>query len=92
VVRAPVAEGEEPVKSLFVNCLGACELGGSVALDGRGKTRVRFSGLEVHQVVELRSACAAYEASATGHPDEWDVPADLRSAISAVAPKRGPRP
>jgi predicted metal-binding protein len=91
VTRAPAADDEAPTKALYVNCLGACDLPGNVALDGIGKSRVRFSGLATEQVADLRTACAAYDASPTGDPGEWDVPADLRPAISGVAPKRGPR-
>jgi predicted metal-binding protein len=76
---------------LYVNCLGACDQPGNAALDCVGKARVRFSGLDADRFAEIRDAAPAYEASPTGHPQEWDVPAPLRPTISAVAIKRGPR-
>ncbi|WP_338889197.1 hypothetical protein [Rhodococcus sovatensis] len=62
-----------------------------VALDCAGMSRVRFSGVTPEDAAALRQAHASYEHSATGHPSEWEVPANLVAAITAVTPKRRAR-
>lgn len=82
---------------LYVNCLGTCKQlgsckeGGVVALDCAGMSRVRFSGVTPEDAATLRDAHTSYERSATGHPSEWEVPANLVPAITAVTPKRRAR-
>jgi predicted metal-binding protein len=73
-----------------VQCLGGCPEDGVAAVDGPGKARVRFTGLSAEHADALVAAACAHAASATGAPDEWDVPGELVDKISAVTHKRGP--
>jgi predicted metal-binding protein len=75
-----------------VQCLGGCPDHGVVAVDGPGKARVRFSGLDESDVGPVLAATAAYEACPSGAPEDWAVPAELLPRISAVTRKRPPAP
>ena len=76
------------VRVRHVPCVGGCPHAGNVALDGPGKPRVRFSALTIDDADDLLVAAAAYDASATGTPGDWDVPAPLKDRLTAVSPKR----
>lgn len=73
-----------------VQCLGGCPDDGVAAVDGPGKPRVRFTGLDVRHAAALIEAARAHDACATGTPGDWDVPAELADHVSAVTLKRGP--
>jgi predicted metal-binding protein len=73
-----------------VQCLGGCPDHGVAALDGPGKVRVRFSGLDPDDAGALLAAAAAHGACESGAPEEWDVPAELVDRISSVTHKRQP--
>ncbi|MFC5137682.1 DUF1636 family protein [Actinomycetospora rhizophila] len=76
------------VRVRHVPCVGGCPRAGNVALDGPGKPRVRFSSLTADDADDLVEASAAYDASATGVPGDWEVPAPLEGRLTAVTPKR----
>ena len=76
------------VRVRHVTCVGGCPHAGNIALDGPGKPRVRFSYLTTDDADDLLSAAAAYDASTTGTPGDWDVPAPLKDRLTAVTPKR----
>ncbi|GAB2985787.1 DUF1636 domain-containing protein [Amycolatopsis acidiphila] len=73
-----------------VQCLGGCPRHGVVAVDGPGKARVRFSGLDTGHVEAILEAAAAHDACPSGRPDDWEVPAGLADHVSSVTLKRGP--
>lgn len=73
-----------------VQCLGGCPDDGVVAVDGPGKARVRFNGLDAGDAEAVIEAAAAHDASPTGVPGEWEIPAELIDKISAVTIKRQP--
>ena len=73
-----------------VQCLGGCPEDGVAAVDGPGKTRVRFNGLHAGHADALIRAARAHAASPTGAPDEWDIPAELADHVSSITFKRGP--
>jgi len=73
-----------------VQCLGGCPDDGVAAVDGPGKARVRFTGLDADHADALVKAAHAHAACPTGAPDDWDVPTKLADKISAVTYKRGP--
>ncbi|MCE0762641.1 DUF1636 family protein [Pseudonocardia kujensis] len=81
----PAAEAV-PVRS--VQCLGGCPDDGVAAVDGPGKARVRFTGLDAGHAGALVAAAQAHAGSRSGTPEDWDVPAELRERISSVTPKR----
>jgi predicted metal-binding protein len=74
-----------------VQCLGGCPRHGVVAVDGPGKVRVRFAGLDAGDAEAILEAAAAHDASPTGDPGDWRVPERLAGRVSAVTPKRAPR-
>jgi predicted metal-binding protein len=76
------------VRVRHVPCLGGCPNAGNVAVDGPGKPRVRFSRIAVDDAEDLLDAARRYDASPSGAPDEWEVPAGLAARVSAVSPKR----
>jgi predicted metal-binding protein len=76
------------VRVRHVPCVGGCPHAGNIALDGPGKPRVRFSSLTTDDADDLLAAAAAYDASPTGTPGDWDVPAPLKDRLTAVTPKR----
>ena len=71
-----------------VQCLGGCPEHGVVAVDGPGKTRVRFTGLDAGHADAVVRAVQAHDACATGSPGDWEVPVELVERISAVTYKR----
>jgi predicted metal-binding protein len=71
-----------------VQCLGGCPDDGVIALDGLGKARVRFTGLDTSHAGSVVTAAAAHHASPSGAPDEWEVPAELADRLSSVTLKR----
>jgi predicted metal-binding protein len=75
-----------------VQCLGGCPADGVVAVDGPGKARVRFTGLDVGHAAAVVLAAAAHDACPSGAPEDWEVPAELANRISSVTRKRGPSP
>jgi hypothetical protein len=62
-----------------------------VAVDGPGKARVRFSGLDSGHAEEILAAAAAHDACPSGHPEDWAMPTGLADHLSSVTLKRGPR-
>jgi predicted metal-binding protein len=76
------------VRVRHVPCLGGCPNAGNVAVDGPGKPRVRFSRIEVDDAEDLLDAARRYDASPSGAPGDWEVPAGLAARVSAVSPKR----
>ena len=71
-----------------VQCLGGCPDHGVAAVDGPGKARVRFTGLDAGHADALVAAARAHEASGSGEPGDWTVPAELAERIGAVTLKR----
>jgi len=88
VMSAAVAASGVAVRG--VQCLGGCPEHGVVAVDGPGKTRVRFTGLDVGDADAVVRAARAHDASASGSPGDWVVPVELMERISAVTYKRLP--
>ncbi len=84
---SPVAH-DRGVRIRHVPCLGGCPHSGNAGLDAMGKPRVRFSGLTPDDADALVDAAAAYDASPTGTPGHWAVPASLAGRLTAVTPKR----
>ncbi|WP_433556998.1 DUF1636 family protein [Pseudonocardia xinjiangensis] len=88
------AIADHPAGSLVavrnVQCLGGCPDHGVAAVDGPGKARVRFSGLDAGDAAAVIAAAAAHDSCASGAPGDWEVPAELADRISSVTPKRGP--
>ena len=76
------------VRVRHVPCLGGCPHPGNVALDAMGKDRVRFSAIDDGDATALVDAATAHDASPTGTPGDWTVPAGLVGRLSAVTPKR----
>ena len=72
-----------------VQCLGGCPAHGVIAVDGPGKARVRFTGLDVGHASAVVAAAAAHDACPSGDPGDWEVPAALAGRISSVTRKRG---
>jgi len=82
IARNPAAD---PRSVRHVQCLGGCPEDGVAAVDGPGKTRVRFNGLHAGHADALIKAAQAHAASPTGAPEEWDIPANS-STTSAPSP------
>jgi Predicted metal-binding protein len=74
----------------FVQCLGGCPRDGVAAVDGPGKARVRFTGLDAGHGAALIAAARAHESSSDGLPETWEVPEELRGHVSSVTVKRAP--
>jgi predicted metal-binding protein len=89
-MAAAVAAHPASVAVRGVQCLGGCPEDGVAAVDGPGKARVRFTGLDAGHAEAVVEAAAAHDACPTGVPDDWEVPAELAGRISAVTLKRGP--
>jgi len=87
IARNPAAD---PRSVRHVQCLGGCPEDGVAAVDGPGKTRVRFNGLHSGNADALIKAAQAHAASPTGAPEEWDIPAELLDHVSSITHKRGP--
>jgi predicted metal-binding protein len=71
----------------FVQCLGGCPEDGVAAVDGPGKARVRFTGLDAGHADALLTAARAHAACGSGEPGDWQVPAELTARLSSVTPK-----
>lgn len=71
-----------------VQCLGGCPDDSVVAVDGPGMTRVRFTGITSDDVPAIITATLAHQASSTGNPVDWLIPAELADRISSVTVKR----
>lgn len=80
------------VRVSHIPCLGGCPNAGNVALDASGKPRVRFSRITPDDVGALLDATAEYDASESGHPEDWRVPPEIAGRMTAVTPKRLPVP
>ncbi|GAA4714304.1 hypothetical protein GCM10023215_66870 [Pseudonocardia yuanmonensis] len=85
-LRTDPAAAAVPVR--YVQCLGGCPDDGVAAVDGPGKARVRFTGLDAGHAGPLVEAAQAHTGCGTGAPGDWDVPAELRDRVSSVTPKR----
>jgi predicted metal-binding protein len=72
----------------FVQCLGGCPDDGVIALDGPGKARVRFTGLDAGHAAAAVTAARSHDACATGEPEDWTIPPELAGRLSAVTLKR----
>jgi predicted metal-binding protein len=73
-----------------VQCLGGCPDDGVAAVDGPGKTRIRFTGLTGQDAPAIITAALAHQASTTGDITDWQIPPELTSRISSVTSKRQP--
>ena len=87
IAQNPAAD---PRTVRHVQCLGGCPEDGVAAVDGPGKARVRFNGLNAGNADALVKAAQAHAACPTGAPAEWDIPEELTDKISSVTYKRGP--
>jgi predicted metal-binding protein len=79
------------VRVRHVPCLGGCPRSGNAGLDAMGKPRIRFSAIDAadpDDAAALVEAAARYDASGSGLPDDWGIPAPLRTRLTAVSPKR----
>jgi predicted metal-binding protein len=83
------ADGRD-VRTRNVQCLGGCPDDCVVAVDGPGMTRVRFTGVTSDDASAIINAALAHQASGTGNPGDWLIPAELTSRISSVTTKRQP--
>jgi predicted metal-binding protein len=81
------ADGRD-IPTRNVQCLGGCPDHSVIAVDGPGKTRVRFTGITSDDAPAIINAALAHQASSTGNPSDWLIPADLASRISSVTVKR----
>jgi predicted metal-binding protein len=82
----------DPRTVRHVQCLGGCPEDGVAAVDGPGKTRVRFNGLHAGHADALIRAPRAHAASPTGAPDEWDIPAELATTSAPSPSNAAPSP
>lgn len=73
-----------------VACLGGCPAPGVVALDGPGKTRIRFGGLTVDDLTELVQISRAYDSTDFPEPETVVASGRLRARITSIRPKRAP--
>jgi predicted metal-binding protein len=80
----------DPSLIRHVQCLSGCPDDGVAALDGSGKTRVRFTRLTSKHAGALLQAAHGHHACPSGAPEDWDVPAELVDHISSVTYKRAP--
>jgi predicted metal-binding protein len=87
-MAAAIAAHTASVAVRGVQCLGGCPEDGVVAVDGPGKARVRFNGLNPGHAEAVIKAAAAHDACLTGAPEDWEIPAELAGRISAVTRKR----
>jgi predicted metal-binding protein len=83
------ADGRD-VPTRNVQCLGGCPDHSVVAVDGPGMTRVRFTGITSDDVPAIIKAALAHQASGTGNPGDWLIPAELTSRVSSITTKRQP--
>jgi predicted metal-binding protein len=83
------ADGRD-IPTRNVQCLGGCPDDNVIAVDGPGKTRVRFTAITSDDAPAIINAALAHHASSTGNPGDWLIPAELTNRISAVTAKRQP--
>ncbi|MFY9929170.1 MAG: hypothetical protein WAK82_14280 [Streptosporangiaceae bacterium] len=81
------ADGRD-IPTRNVQCLGGCPDDSVVAVDGPGMTRVRFTGITSDDAPAIINATLAHQASSTGNPVDWLIPAELADRISSVTVKR----
>jgi predicted metal-binding protein len=81
------ADGRD-IPTRNVQCLGGCPDHSVIAVDGPGMTRVRFTGITSDDAPAVINATLAYQASSTGNPGDWLIPAELAGRISSVTAKR----
>jgi predicted metal-binding protein len=80
------ADGRDiPIRN--VQCLGGCPDPSVIAVDGPGMTRVRFTSLTSDDARAIINATVAHQASSTGNPGDWLIPAELAGRISSVTAK-----
>src|SRR4051794_970766 len=96
LVQITEDEPDSSVAVRNVQCLGGCPDDGVVAVDGPGKTRVRFTGLDETDAKAVHAAAVAHDACVTGAPEDWEIPAELADRVSSVTangpPARRPAP
>jgi predicted metal-binding protein len=83
------ADGRD-IPTRNVQCLGGCPDDSVIAVDGPGMTRVRFTAVTSDDAPAIINATLAHQASSTGDPGDWLIPAELTSRISSVTVKRQP--
>jgi predicted metal-binding protein len=81
------ADGRD-VPTRNVQCLGGCPDHSVIAVDGPGMTRVRFTAITSDDAPAIINATLAHQASSTGNPGDWLIPAELADRISSVTVKR----
>jgi predicted metal-binding protein len=87
-LTAALRAGGRDIPARNVQCLGGCPDHSVIAVDGPGKTRVRFTGITSDDAPAIINATLAHQASSTGNPGDWLIPAELTSRISSVTAKR----
>ena len=81
------ADGRD-IPTRNVQCLGGCPDDNVIAVDGPSKTRVRFTSITSDDATAIINATLAHQASSTGNPGDWLIPAELTCRISSVTVKR----
>jgi predicted metal-binding protein len=81
------ADGRD-IPTRNVQCLGGCPDHSVIAVDGPGMTRVRFTAVTADDAPAIINATLAHQASSTGNPGDWLIPAELADRISSVTVKR----
>jgi predicted metal-binding protein len=81
------ADGRD-IPTRNVQCLGGCPDHSVIAVDGPGMTRVRFTAITSDDAPAIINATLAHQASSTGNPGDWLIPAELAGRISSVTVKR----
>jgi predicted metal-binding protein len=81
------ADGRD-IPTRNVQCLGGCPDHSVVAVDGPGMTRVRYTAITSDDAPAIIGATLARQASSTGNPADWLIPAGLAGRISSVTTKR----
>jgi predicted metal-binding protein len=81
------ADGRD-IPTRNVQCLGGCPDHSVIAVDGPGLTRVRFTAITSDDAPAIINATLAHQASSTGNPGDWLIPAELAGRISSVTAKR----
>src|SRR3954453_21682430 len=92
LVQITEDEPDSSVAVRNVQCLGGCPDDGVVAVDGPGKTRVRFTGLDETDAKAVHAAAVAHDACATGAPEDWEIPAGAHRRDQLVPPQAAPAP
>jgi predicted metal-binding protein len=81
------ADGRD-IPTRNVQCLGGCPDHSVIAVGGPGMTRVRFTAITTDDAPAIINATLAHQASSTGNPGDWLIPAELAGRISSVTVKR----